>query len=218
MDPATTLLPGMEVPASPTPPTPAAIHLDRKEYNSLVAIRWHGEPLRDARGNWTHFQSILPQLHAAMLRYLEQHNGLTQFLWDLQPQLQPDKTRLDPLIDFCPHYQACHLRRGLVQYCTLILKQIQQTPKLPRYRTRPLTGYSKPNSQGFKPSHKWHPIYRRKGEEYEELWKRLEPHLLCVDDFPRFIDGVYVIAAVEGFLITLDPRNLWPVLHPYSKP
>jgi len=40
--------------------------------------------------------------------------------------------------------------------------------------------------------------------------------LLDVDRFPDDIDGVHVIAAVEGFLVTLDPKGVWPVLHPYS--
>ncbi len=86
---------------------------------------------------------------------------------------------------------------------------------LPRYRTRALTGYAKPNCEGFKPSHVWHPIYRKKGESGEALWKRMEPHLLPVEGLPRYVNGVHVIAAVEGFLVTLDPRGVWPVLHPY---
>jgi len=85
-----------------------------------------------------------------------------------------------------------------------------------RYRTRPLTGYSKPNPEGFKPTHKWHPIYRKRDESSEELWKRIADHRLPVDEFPREIDGVHVIAAIEGFLVTLDPRGWWPVLHPSS--
>jgi len=39
--------------------------------------------------------------------------------------------------------------------------------------------------------------------------------LLDVACFPAYIDGVHVIAAVEGFLVTLDPKSVLPVLHPY---
>jgi hypothetical protein len=84
-----------------------------------------------------------------------------------------------------------------------------------RFRRNALTGYSRRNPEGFKPSHRWHPIYRGRDESSEELWKRLDNHLLPVDEWPSHIGGVHVIAAVEGFLVTLDPRGWWPVLHPY---
>jgi len=84
-----------------------------------------------------------------------------------------------------------------------------------RYRTRPLTGLNRKNPEGYKPSHRWHPIYRKRGESQDDLWKRMNPDLLDVTRFPAHIDGVNVIAAVEGFLVTLDPKSAWPVLHPY---
>ena len=85
-----------------------------------------------------------------------------------------------------------------------------------RYRSQPLTGLNKQNCEGYKPSHRWHPIYRKRGESYEDLWKRMDSDLLDVTRFPKDLDGVHVIAAVEGFLVTLDPKGVWPVLHPYS--
>ena len=85
-----------------------------------------------------------------------------------------------------------------------------------RYRSRPLTGLNRQNPEGYKPSHRWHPIYRKRGESYEDLWMRMDSALLDATRFPDDLDGVHVIAAVEGFLVTLDPKGVWPVLHPYS--
>ncbi len=100
--------------------------LDREEYLNRCRARWSGEALRDAKANWSKWQELRPVLNAAMLRFREQSESLNGFLWSLQTELQPDKARLDPLLDFCDHYQNVFLRRGLVIYCLLILRAIEK--------------------------------------------------------------------------------------------
>lgn len=84
----------------------------------------------------------------------------------------------------------------------------QYNPKLRR-------GYEGRNLEGYDDRHTWHEIIRLDGESYDELWDRLMPDLLDVQRFPKNIGEVGVIAAVTGFLITLDPSGTWPVLHPW---
>ena len=50
---------------------------------------------------------------------------LTDYLWKLQSAMQPDQRRIDPLLDFCEHYQKVHLRRGLLIYCAILLKSFE---------------------------------------------------------------------------------------------
>jgi hypothetical protein len=47
----------------------------------------------------------------------------------VQAAWQPDRSRLDPLLDFEEHYQKVFLRRGLVIYCELLLDELK--PKRP---------------------------------------------------------------------------------------
>jgi hypothetical protein len=76
-------------------------------------------------------------------------------------------------------------------------------------------GHFDSNSEGFDDGHEWHPVIRLEGESYDDLWKRMLPSCLNADEFPCAIRGVHVIAAVPGFLVTLDPTSTWPVLHPW---
>lgn len=103
------------------------MNLDRKQYIDKCKERWHGVHLADAAQNWFGFEKIKTDLTEAMKEYKRNpgqkdltgkyHNPdytLTNFLWKLQSTLQPDKGRLDPLIDFEEHFQKCFLRRGLI--------------------------------------------------------------------------------------------------------
>lgn len=110
----------------------------RAEYRAECRKRWDGPALMDAVGNWTHWQSIRQDLREAMRQFrknpfMTDLNGvhhadgtLTDYLWKLQAAMQPDKCRLDPLLDFCDHYQKCHLRRGLLIYCTMLLRTFEE--------------------------------------------------------------------------------------------
>jgi hypothetical protein len=112
-----------------------AIH--RREYQAECQKRWHGDPLLDASGNWRLWQELHSDLRSAMLQFKrnpcmvdlcgETHadGTLTDFLWKLQDAWQPDPGRLDPLLDFCEHYQRVFLRRGLLIYCTMLLRAIE---------------------------------------------------------------------------------------------
>lgn len=110
----------------------------RREYRRQCELRWSYRAIHNARGNWSHFEELKPQLLEALRAFQKDplqvdlsgksHNPdgtLTSFLWSLQTALQPDKSRLHPLLDFCDHYQKVHLRRGLVIYCGLLLRGLR---------------------------------------------------------------------------------------------
>ncbi len=44
--------------------------------------------------------------------------------------MAPNKSRLDPFLDFCDHYQRVFLRRGLLIYCGMLLRSIEANAKL----------------------------------------------------------------------------------------
>ena len=115
--------------------------MTREAYVAECEQRWHGPALRDARSNWQDFEELRDTLLEAMREYKRNpgqkdlsgkyHNPdttLTSFLWKLQETLQPDKSCLYPLIDFEENYQRCFLRRGLIIYCSGLLREIE-TPK-----------------------------------------------------------------------------------------
>jgi hypothetical protein len=119
--------------------SPAMPQVDRAEYRRLIAARWTGDALRDAARNHKAFAEIHDQLTDAMRafardpwkkdihdRCLNPDGTLTAYLWKLQEAIQPDKSCLYPLLDFCEHWQKCHLRRGVLQYCQLILREIEK--------------------------------------------------------------------------------------------
>ncbi|MEZ5386460.1 MAG: hypothetical protein R3F13_13190 [Prosthecobacter sp.] len=112
--------------------------VDRQDYAEKCSQRWHGEPLRDAMRNFRHFEEWRPKLMDALRSFRanpfqkqpddtcrNSYGSLTGFLWCLQEDIQPDRSRLDPLLDFCDHHQKVHLRRGLVIYCTALLRIIE---------------------------------------------------------------------------------------------
>ena len=111
--------------------------IDPLYYCDECRKRWHGPALRDAFSNWSHWQSIRSDLLEAMRQFrrnpcMTDLNGkdhadgtLTDYLWTLQSAMQPDQRRIDPLLDFCEHYQKVHLRRGLLIYCTMLLRSFE---------------------------------------------------------------------------------------------
>lgn len=112
--------------------------IDRAEYLALCQSRWHGVHLGDARGNFADFEEIHDQLVEALRafkrdpwqkdiadRCLNPDGTLTAFLWKLQSAITPDRASLWPLLDFEEHFQQVFLRRGLIFYCQLALREIE---------------------------------------------------------------------------------------------
>ena len=113
---------------------------DRAAYLTECEKRWYGPALRDARANWSDFQELKPTLTEALRKYrhdpcLEDLSGklhnpdgtLGSFLWRLQESLEPNRSCLLPLLDFEEHYQRVFLRRGLIIYCTMLLREMEAT-------------------------------------------------------------------------------------------
>jgi len=111
------------------------------EYKTICACRWNGAALRDALSHWQCWEDMRTTLFEAMREFhgnpfQKDLNGkchnpdgtLTEFLWKLQTVLGPDRSCLYPLLDFEEHFQKCFLRRGLIIYCTGLLREIE-TPK-----------------------------------------------------------------------------------------
>lgn len=110
----------------------------RAEYIAKCRERWGGDALRDAIRNWNDWKELRAGLKEAMWTYSrnpglqgvagEFHNPdntLTSFLWKLQEAWQPDKSCLHPLLDFEENFQKVFLRRGLIIYCSLLLKGVE---------------------------------------------------------------------------------------------
>lgn len=120
------------------PPARPAPVLDRAHYVAECEKRWHGAALQNARRNWRDFQELRPELLEALRSYRRDpmqtdiggkcHNPdgtLTAFLWKLQEALQPSRSCLHPLLDFEEHFQKIFLRRGLIIYCSMILRELE---------------------------------------------------------------------------------------------
>jgi hypothetical protein len=108
------------------------------EYHGECSQRWYGDALADALHNWRRWKEMHDYLTEAMRQYLRNPfqrdmgdrcfnpNGtLRGFLWHCQIALQPDRSRLDPLLDFEEHYQKIFLKRGLIIYCSDILRSLE---------------------------------------------------------------------------------------------
>ncbi len=135
---------GAQATLSPVSIAPSAATGDftREIYVLHCQQRWGGPALADARRNWTHFQSIHAELSEAMRAFLRdpfqedlfdrKHNAdgtLTAFLWNLQTVLAPSDSSLFPLLDFEEHFQRVFLRRGLIIYCSMLLRQLEEAGK-----------------------------------------------------------------------------------------
>lgn len=114
------------------------MRIDRAEYLVLCKTRWHGVHLGDARANFADFEEIHDQLVEALRSYkrdpwqkdiaercLNPDGTLTAFLWKLQSSITPDRACLWPLLDFEEHFQQVFLRRGLLFYCQLVLRNLE---------------------------------------------------------------------------------------------
>jgi hypothetical protein len=95
--------------------------------------RWSGDAFRNARANWTMFEEHRADIVAVLEPYLRDsgcrdiagnyHNPdhtLTGWLWKCS------EARENSWIwDFCAHYQKCHLSRGLIIYCKMVIVEIK---------------------------------------------------------------------------------------------
>lgn len=112
--------------------------IDRAEYLVLCRARWDGWCLADARRNFADFVEIHDQLVEAMKSFhhdplqrdindkcLNPGGTLTAFLWKLQSAIEENKSSLYPLMDFNESSQTVFLRRGLIAYCTLVLRNLE---------------------------------------------------------------------------------------------
>lgn len=113
----------------------------RRQYREACRLRWSGPALADAFSNWRDFESMRDGLLDAMRKFHanpqmedlcgKAHNPsgrLTDLLWTMQKAWQPDPACLLPFLDFCDHYQSIFLRRGLVIYCSMLLKELESVP------------------------------------------------------------------------------------------
>jgi hypothetical protein len=118
----------------PVPGSPPSV--DRARYREMVAFRWYDEPLKDARRNFRLFEEHRAELEEIVRPYLRDNwcedmagkcrnpdGTLTGWLWKCT-EVQENWW----IWDFCNHYQRCHLRRGILQYCHLLIEQLQ-TPQ-----------------------------------------------------------------------------------------
>lgn len=121
---------------------PAEFRPDRAVYVERCGFRWGGDAFADAKANWKKWREIHGDLEPALRAFarnpgMEDASGkahnpdgtLKGFLWKLQEAWQPNRGTLDPLLDFCEHYQTVHLGRGLVIYCGMVLDWIRRAEK-----------------------------------------------------------------------------------------
>ncbi len=109
------------------------------DYVERVGRRWYGPALADAKRNFGHFDGMRGDLVDALKCFVrnptlqdvfdKHHNPrgtLTGFLWRLQEVMQEDRSCLHPLLDFEERHQRVFLRRGLLDYCILLLEELEQ--------------------------------------------------------------------------------------------
>lgn len=112
--------------------------MNRAEYNAACKERWRGPALVDAKENWDDWQELHDDLKEKMREFHRNpflkdvsgkcHNSngnLSAFLWKLQEAWEPDRSRLSPFLDFEENFQRCFLRRGLIIYCTGLLRELE---------------------------------------------------------------------------------------------
>ena len=105
----------------------------RKTYSDECGTRWGGDALRNARGNWTLLEErhddivavLQPYLRDSGVRdiagnYLNPDHTLTSWLWKCSEAKENWW-----IWDFCDHYQKCHLRRGLIIYCKMVIAELK---------------------------------------------------------------------------------------------
>ena len=135
-----------ELPAMPAPVEvsrrPQRISLcTRANYKASVKERYGGKPrwcIQDALDNWFDFEEHRDQFIAWTEHYHldpwfmvgdKCHNprGTLSAMVDLmQVAIQPDRSYLHPCLDFNEDSQTVFIRRGLLCYLTLLLKEIEK--------------------------------------------------------------------------------------------
>ena len=103
------------------------IPITKERYVDACRKRWSGIHLNDAVGNWRTWRKWHEALEKALPRYVsgESQNTLAEFIWKLQGEVQEDKASLYPFLDFEDHFQTVFVRRGLLIYCGMILRQLE---------------------------------------------------------------------------------------------
>lgn len=103
-----------------------ALPITRERYVEACSRRWHGTHLKDALGNWRTWRKWHEALEKALPRYVAGESGtLTEFIWKLQAEVEADRASLYPFLDFEEHFQRVFVRRGLLIYCGMILRQLE---------------------------------------------------------------------------------------------
>lgn len=109
----------------------------RSNYNASVKERYRGYYLRQAMSHWGDFEEHREVFNAWVEHYKrdpwlndgqKSHNPqgtLSEMIWLMQTAIQPDRSVLFPCLDFNEQHQNVHIRRGLIQYLTLLLKEIE---------------------------------------------------------------------------------------------
>lgn len=126
------------VPLPPSPQAPPV--LDRAAYMAECEKRWSGPALQDARSNWSFFKELGDDLIESLRVYASnpfladvagrEHNPtgrLADFLWSQQAAWNPDRRSLYPFLDFEERHQKVFLKRGLLIFCEMILRQLECT-------------------------------------------------------------------------------------------
>ena len=124
-------------PGLPAAPEKAAAETvcTRVNYVAECEKRYGGWTLQDALDNWFDFEERRevfgqwcdhfrrdPQLRVGP----KAHNPagtLTGMVWVMQSALDPDRSCLHPCLDFEEHFQVFFIRRGLMAYLTLLLRE-----------------------------------------------------------------------------------------------
>lgn len=107
----------------------------QQTYRDECAKLWDREALRNALANWILFQRHHANLVAILRPYLADsmvpdlagtyqnpEGTLTAWLWKCSAA--PENSWI---WDFCEHYQKCHLSRGLIIYCKMLIAELKAT-------------------------------------------------------------------------------------------
>ena len=122
----------------PSPPKPAAKPVcTRSNYIASCRERYHTWTLTDARENWEIFEEHRETFRAWCDHYrrdpmlyvgAKAHNPqgtLASLVWVMQVAIKPDRSCLLPCLDFEEKFQNVFVRRGLMIYLTLLLKELE---------------------------------------------------------------------------------------------
>ena len=134
-EPLPELIPGLPPPTPPRLPTKPVCTL--ANYKASCRERYHSWTLRDARENWEIFEEQRETFRSwcdhyrrdpQMMVGAKAHNPqgtLASMVWVMQVAIEPDRSRLCPCLDFEENFQTVFIRRGLMIYLTLLLKELE---------------------------------------------------------------------------------------------